>query len=85
MPRYHLNLFNDIDVFDEEGFELPDLAAAKDKAIGGARSLMAEHIRLGRPVHLNHRIEIADDHGKTLAVIPFREMITVLDGGSEPD
>lgn len=79
MPRYHLNLFNDIDVADEDGAEFPSLAAAKAKAIEGARELIAEHVRIGRPVNLSHRVEVADDDGRVLAVIPFRELFTVID------
>ena len=80
VPRYHLNLFNDVDIADEEGSELADLAAAKEKAIAGARELMAEHIILGRAVNLSHRIEIADPRGTVLATLPFREMITIVAG-----
>jgi len=85
MPRYRLNLFNDADVLDDEGYELADLAEAKEKAISGARGLISEHVRLGRPINLDHRMEIADDHGKVLAVIPFRELITIVDGAIAPD
>lgn len=78
MPRFYLNLFNDAEVFDPEGSEYPDLAAAKRAAIAGAREMMAHHVADGRPVHLHHRIEIADERGKVLAVIPFRELITIV-------
>ena len=81
-PRYRLNLFNDADVLDDdEGYELADLAEAKEKAISGARGLISEHVRLGRPINLDHRMEIADD-GKVLAIIPFRELVTIVDGES---
>ncbi len=38
---------------------------------------MAEHIKAGKAVTLSHRIEIAADNGKVLAVLPFGEMITI--------
>jgi class 3 adenylate cyclase len=79
MPLFRLNLFNDMDVLDDEGQEVPDLATAKERAITGARELMAEHIMIGRPINLSHRIEVADDGGNVLATIPFRELITVVD------
>jgi hypothetical protein len=85
MPRYHINLFNDIDVVDEEGVHAADLAEAKAKAIEGARELMGEHLRTGRPINLRHRIEVADDKGRVLAVIPFRELVTVIDVEPERD
>ena len=79
MARFHLNLFNDVDVMDEEGSDRADLAAAKAEAIKVGRELMAEHLVLGRPVNLSHRMEVSDADGKVLAVIPFREMITIIE------
>ena len=78
MPRLYVNFFNDADVPDEEGQEFADLGAAKLVAIAGARELMAEHIRAGKAVTLSHRIEIADQTGKVLAVLPFRELVTIV-------
>ena len=77
MALFRLNLFNDADNLDEEGAEFPDLACAKAMAISSARDLMAEHVKEGRPIDLGNRIEVADESGKVLAVIPFREVITV--------
>jgi len=79
MPRLHLNIYNDSIAIDEDGAEYKDLAAAKRAAIDGARALMAEHVLHGRPITLSHRIEIADETGKPLATLPFREMITIID------
>lgn len=80
MQRYYLNLFNDIDATDYEGTEFPDQAAAKVRSIEDARGLMAEHVRLGQPINLSHRMEVADGDGRVLAVIPFRELLTLIDG-----
>lgn len=79
MTLYHLNLFNDVVAMDKEGYDCADLAAAKARAIAAARDLMAEHVRLGRPLDLRHRIEVADADGKVLAVLPFREIVTIRD------
>ena len=79
MPIYYLNLFNDFDSIDEQGCQCPDLATAKIKAVSAARDIMAEHVQLGRPLKLHHRMEVVDESGKVLAVIPFREIITVTD------
>jgi hypothetical protein len=79
MPRYFLNIYNDEDVLDEDGTDFPDLAAAKQEAIRGARGMMADHVAEGRPINLRHRIEIADAGGVVLASIPFRELITIVD------
>lgn len=79
MPRFYFNLFNDVDAPDPEGEEHRDLAAAKAAAITAGREMMAAHLIAGRPIHLHHRIEVADETGKPLAVTPFREIITVLE------
>lgn len=80
MPHYHLHLFNDVDVIDQEGCDFADLFAAKAQAIMSARDLMAEHLKAGKPIDVSHRIDVADDTGKVLATIPFRELITIRDG-----
>jgi hypothetical protein len=77
VPRFHINVFDEVDVIDEEGTELPDLASAKARAVHGGRGIMADHLKAGRPLRLFHRIEITDDQGKVLAALPFREMITI--------
>ena len=78
MPKYHLNLFNDIDCPDSEGHDYRDLSAAKAAAIASARGMMAEHVIAGKAVTLHHRIEVADGSGKVLAVIPFGELLTII-------
>jgi hypothetical protein len=77
MPRYYIHIYDDAVMIDRDGMELRDLAAAKHEAIRGARSMMAEHLVAGRPLQLFHRVEIADESGKVLAVIPFRELVTI--------
>jgi hypothetical protein len=76
MPPYYFHLYNDMVVMDEEGRELPDMAAAREHAIEGARSLMAEQIMAGR-LRLQHRIEVADEEGRVLMTIPFRELVNI--------
>lgn len=78
MPRFYFHVHNDIDAKDEQGITLADLAAAKQAAIEGARAMMAEHVTKGRPVTLHHRIDVADESGKVLASLPFRELITIV-------
>jgi len=85
MPRFHLNLFNDIDTYDDDGALFPDLAAAKSAATKGVRALIAELVVKGRPIHLHHRVEVTDETGRVLAVIPFRELITVIDQELDDD
>jgi hypothetical protein len=77
MPRYHLNVFDDLETQDPEGDDFPDLAAATEAAIDGARGLMSDHVRYGRPIDLTHRIEVADSAGKVFATLRFADLITI--------
>lgn len=48
MPRFYLHICNGSGfVEDEEGMNLPDLAAARKEALKGLRSLLAEELRSG--------------------------------------
>ena len=78
MPRYFFNLFNDLNVADDEGIDLPDVAAAMEHAAENARELAAESVREGHLV-LGHRIEITDDSGAVVGVVHFRDVVKVTD------
>ncbi|EQB12718.1 DUF6894 family protein [Sphingobium lactosutens] len=75
MPVYHLHLFNDNDVLDEEGQEFVDLAMAEREAVRNARDVIAEHVRHGHPINLTHRVEITDANGTLLKVVHFGDCI----------
>jgi hypothetical protein len=75
MPQFHLNVFNDIDAVDEEGIDRANLEAAKSEAIVGARDMIANLIRYGKPVHRTHRIEITDKSGNLLHTVRFGDVI----------
>jgi hypothetical protein len=75
MARFHLNVFNDIEAFDEEGVERQSLDIVRSEAINGARDLVANLIRYGKPVHRTHRIEITDDAGSHLHTVYFGDVI----------
>jgi hypothetical protein len=72
MPRFFFHVFNDEITIDEEGRELPDLAAARAWAVEDARSLVCESVRNGH-LNLEHRIEIADETGAPRMTVTFRE------------
>ena len=76
MPRFYFHLYNDIVAMDDEGIELPDLETAKAAAIINIRDLLTEDVMKGR-MPLQHRIEIADGDGAVMAVVPFRDAVTV--------
>lgn len=76
MPHYFFNIFDDEAALDEDGIELPDLAAARHEALEGARDLACEAIHNGH-LNLDHYIEVADESGTRLLTITFREAFTV--------
>ena len=78
MPRFHLNLYNDVVSVDEEGVDLPDLEAARDAAILNIRDVMKDELVKGH-ITLGHRVEIADERGTILATVFFRDAVTVED------
>jgi hypothetical protein len=79
MPRFYFHLFNDMDVRDEEGVELPNDAAALQRAAFSAREMAAQSVREGRLV-LDHRIEVANDHGDTIGTVHFGDVVEIITG-----
>ena len=77
VPRFHFNLFNDMDILDKEGTELPDLGAAVDAASSMARDMAAQSVRTGR-LTPHHRIEVSNENGETVATICYGDVVEVL-------
>jgi hypothetical protein len=64
-PRYYLNLWDgDLFEVDQEGTELPDVAAARAEALRVASEIMSELQTLERA-----RIEIANEDGSAFWMI----------------
>jgi hypothetical protein len=77
MPRFFLHVHNRIGfVEDEEGQDLPDLDAARDVAIASIRSIISEEASQGA-IDLGGRVEIVDEHRRTLSVVPFADAFAV--------
>ena len=76
MPRYFFPVHDDLEVEDKEGAELPNLEAARQRAVLGARALMAEQIQQGR-LNLSHSVEVSDEAGQVLLTISFREAVAI--------
>lgn len=73
MPHYFLHIHNGIgNARDEEGIELPGVPDARERAILGIRSIVAEEARDGK-IDLAGRITICDADGEVLLEVPFRE------------
>ena len=68
MPRYFFHLHDDVVAHDEEGTDLPDLAAARLHAIHGARGIIADQVKRGH-FTLSHHIRIVGaERGEALTV-----------------
>lgn len=76
MPRYFFHLRNDAHTQDEEGKELPDLAAAREHALEAARDVVCGDIRRGY-LNLDHYVEVTDESGDTVLKLTFREAFTI--------
>jgi hypothetical protein len=76
MPRYFFHVYDDVIAEDEEGAELPNLAAARLNALHGARDLMSEQVRRGYIV-LSHWIDVMDEQGEKVLTITFRDAVDI--------
>jgi hypothetical protein len=75
VPRFHLNLFDDVIAMDEEGRDYPSLEAATIEAIQGVRDVIANLIKGGQPVSRSYRIEITDETGSLVETVQFGEVM----------
>ncbi len=76
MPRYFFHVYDDIIAHDEEGTELPNVAAARLKALIGARDIIAAQVKRGYFV-LSHWIDAVDEHGEPVMTVTFRDAVDV--------
>jgi hypothetical protein len=76
MPRFYFHLFNDMTSIDDEGIELPDEAVAMERAANITREMAADSVRRGHLI-LDHRIEVADEHGDTIGTVHFRDVVEI--------
>ncbi len=76
MGRYYFHLFNDLDVPDLEGRELPDDAAARAVALDEAREMMADSVRKG-VVNLSHRIDVENRFRQPVCSIFYRDAVKI--------
>lgn len=76
MPRYRFNLLNDIAyTVDEEGIDLPDLAAMRAHATGMIGNLVRDELQRGdTSIHL--AVMVDDEDGTRIA--NFRSVTTLV-------
>ena len=77
MPRFYFHLYDNLDVLDDEGIELPDLEAARSHAVRCARVTFAETAKDEGRVVLHHRIDITDEEGAVLEAVRFGDAVRV--------
>jgi hypothetical protein len=78
MPRYYFHLHNSEELRDDEGADLPTIAAAREQAIRAGRGIICGLINEGKEVHRTHRIEVEDEQGRKVLTIAFGELIELV-------
>lgn len=75
MGRFFFHLKDGDEIIpDEDGTELPDVAAATREALQSARELLAEAIKAGSP-RIYEALVIADEAGRTVDILPFSAIL----------
>jgi hypothetical protein len=77
VSRYYFHLYNDVDVADDEGKELPNLESAIDWATTQARELAGEILKENGRITLSHRIDVEDEGGAVVATVSIRDVVRV--------
>ena len=54
----------------EDGHELPSLHAVRHEAVESARELLSDAARRGKAGSLNLQIEVMDESGRTVLIMP---------------
>ena len=77
--RYHFHLRERGGYIpDEEGLELANLEAAREAAVAGARSIIADEVVQGK-IPLASVLEVEDENGNRVLELAFRDTVA-LDG-----
>jgi hypothetical protein len=76
MPLFRFHIYNDVETIDQEGKQFPDLSAARQHAIEGARDLMSAGVQRGQ-INLGDWIEVEDENSD-VTVVPFHDALDVL-------
>lgn len=76
MPRYFFHVYDDVIAEDEEGAELPNVAAARLNALQGARDLIADQVKRGYFV-LSHWIDVTDEQGEKVMTVKFGDAVDI--------
>lgn len=79
MPRYFFNVRSPAGLsVDDVGVELTSQAQVEIEAVKGARGLMAEELKAGRPVD-HQSFEVFGEDGRLVLTLRFRDVLFVPD------
>ena len=76
MPRFFFHVYDDIVALDDEGVDLPDAETARAAALSGARGMICDQVKKGL-LNLSHRIEVEDEAGERVLVLPFGAAVEI--------
>ena len=83
MARYFFNVHDRLGhLRDQEGCELADMDAVRQRAVHDARSLMSADIRDGL-LNVADYVEVTDAKGAVVLTLPYSEAVTIT-GGPAP-
>ena len=77
MPLYYMHVCNGTGfVEDQEGTELPDLAAAQREAVKGLRDILAADLKEGE-IKMTSFIEVEDEARTLLVTVTAEEVVKI--------
>jgi uncharacterized protein YnzC (UPF0291/DUF896 family) len=76
MPRFFFHLKDGVTVIDEDGMTFATIEEARQEAFRAAREIMADEVKRGS-LTLIDRIEIVDESGNAVTVVPFADAIRI--------
>ena len=75
VPRFYFNLCNGSEFAeDEEGTDLPNFAAARQRAVASLRDVMAGDLRMG-DLNIASFIEIEDEQHELVETVSFGDVV----------
>ena len=77
MPHYFFHLHNDIEVEDHEGQEMPDLAAARERAVRDAQEMAALSVVQHGRIVCHHRVDVVDEGGEVVLTVTFGQAVKI--------
>jgi hypothetical protein len=75
--RYFFHLHSDVETQDEEGVDLPDEAAARDRAEDEARMMAAASVQQGY-LNLSDCIHVTDKTGRLVLKVLFGDVVKLV-------